>query len=221
MIAMDRDLGGADRGFGMEGIGSRGWRPTTTRLFRRFSRSRKGATAVEFAIVAVPFLGLLCAIFETAFVFFIQEAFDNSVNTVARQVLINAFSSNSTQTASSFKTNTFCPALPSFINCANVTLNVQAFDPSTTGFSSVASSISKSWYNNPSSNVNLGQQGWIVLFQAFYPMPVYLSVLVATGPGSSGIANFNNHAAGSVYSNPNGSGFVHAIFSTVVFRNEP
>ena len=190
-------------------------------VLSRFARSRKGATAVEFAMVSIPFLGLLCAIFETAFVFFTHEAFDNAVVNVARKVLVNNFSGDATQTASSFLTGSFCPALPAFIDCAKVTLNIQAYDPSTTGFSSVAGAIGKGWYNTPSTNVNLGRPGWIVVFQAFYPMPVYLSVLVATGAHGNGAANLYNGASNSVYANPQGAGFVHAIFSTAVFRNEP
>jgi Flp pilus assembly protein TadG len=190
-------------------------------LLRRFARGREGATMVEFAMVAIPFLGLLCAIFETAFVFFTHEVFDNAVANIARQVLVNNYTANSTQTASSFLANTFCPALPSFIKCANVTLNVQAYNPATSNFSAVASSINQSWYNSPATNVNLGQPGYIVVFQAFYPMPVYLSLLVATGTQGNGAANLYAHASNSVYANPNGSGFVHAIFSTAVFRNEP
>jgi pilus assembly protein Flp/PilA len=207
----------------MEQAGSRRpeGRSKVSRLLSRFARSRKGVTAVEFGMVGVPFLGLICAIFETAFVFFSQETFDNAVNNVARQVLVNDFLSSSTQTTATFKTNVFCPALPSFINCNNVTLNIQAFDPSTNSFANVATSISKSWYNNPAGNVNLGQPGWIVLFQAFYPMPVYLSVLLATGSTGNGVSNLYGQASSTVYNNPNGSGFVHAIFSTVVFRNEP
>jgi Flp pilus assembly protein TadG len=190
-------------------------------LLSRFARNRKGATAVEFAMVSIPFLGLLCAIFETALVFFTHEAFDNAVNNVARKVLINQFAGNSTPTASSFLTGSFCPALPSFIDCAKVTLNIQAYNPATSQFSNVAGSMSESWYNSPSINVNLGHAGDIVVFQAFYPMPVYLSVLVATGAHGNGAANLYNGASNSVYANPQGAGFVHAIFSTAVFRNEP
>ncbi|HUO55182.1 MAG TPA: hypothetical protein VMU18_10595, partial [Rhodoblastus sp.] len=146
-------------------------------------------------------------------------AFDNTVYNVARQVLVNSFSSNTTPTASSFLTNTFCPALPSFIDCSKVTLNVQAFNASTTSFSTVASGIATSWYNNQSSSLDLGSAGEIVVFQAFYPMPVYLSVLVANG--TNGVNNLFNHTSNTIYNNPNGTGFVHAIFSTVVFRNEP
>jgi Flp pilus assembly protein TadG len=192
-------------------------------LLSRFARSRKGVTAIEFGMVGIPFIGLICAIFETAFVFFTQATFDNAVNNVARQVLVNNFTSTSSQTTPAFKTGTFCAALPSIIDCSKVTLNVQAFNPTTTTFATVASSISKSWYNNPSANVNLGQPGWIVLFQAFYPMPVYLSILVASGPTNNGADNLLAHSSNSVYANPasGGTGFVHAIFSTTVFRNEP
>jgi Flp pilus assembly protein TadG len=207
----------------MEQAGSRrpGGRSRTSRLLSRFARSRKGVAAIEFAMIGVPFLGLVCAIFETAFVFFTQATFDNTVNNVARQVLVNDFSSNISPTAATFKTSVFCPALPSFINCNNVTLNIQAYDPKTTSFATVASSIDKSWYNNPAPNVSLGAPGWIVLFQAFYPMPVYLSVLVATGSTGNGVSNLFGQTSSTVYNNPNGSGFVHAIFSTMVFRNEP
>ena len=131
-------------------------------------------------------------------------------------MLVNEFTSNATPTTSAFKTSVFCPALPSFINCNKVTLNIQAYDPATTSFATVASSIGKSWYNNPAPNVSLGQPGWIVLFQAFYPMPVYLSVLVATGTNGNGVSNLNGQTSNSIYNNPNGSGFVHAIFSTNV-----
>lgn len=191
-------------------------------LLSRFARSRKGVTAIEFGMVGIPFIGLICAIFETAFVFFTQATFDNAVNNVARKVLVNNFTSTSSQTTSAFKSSTFCTALPSIIDCSKVTLNVQSFDSSST-FATVASSIGRSWYNNPSANVNLGLPGSIVLFQAFYPMPVYLSILVASGPTSNGAANLLGHSSNSVYANPasGGTGFVHAIFSTVVFRNEP
>lgn len=189
-------------------------------LLSHFVRANRGAAAVEFAMVSIPFLGLLCAIFETAFVFFTHESFDYAVANVARQAVINRFKNNSTPTASSFLTNTFCPALPAFIDCTKVTLNIQAY-PSTTNFSAVARGLGKAWYRSPSVNVNLGAPGDIVVFQAFYPMPVYLSVLMATGAQGNRAANLYNQASNSVYANPNGAGFVHAIFSTAVFRNEP
>lgn len=184
-------------------------------LFRRFARGRKGVVAIEFAMVAVPFLGLACAIFETAFVYFVNEAFDNAVNKVARQVLVNSISSSTATDMGTFRTNYFCPQLPSFITCANVSLNIQP----AASFSAAASALGTSWIGSPPSNVNLGQPGGIVVLQAYYPMPVYLSVLVATGSNGRGVSNLYGHTSNTVYQS--GSAFVHAIFSTMVFRNEP
>ena len=190
-------------------------------VFWRFGRSRKGVAAIEFGMVAIPFLGLLCAIFETAFVFFTHEAFDMAVASSARKILVNTYQGNSTPTAGTFKANVLCPAMPTIIACAKVVLNVQAFNPTTTSFTSVSGSINQSWYsaNSDTTSLNLGQPGYIVVFQAFYPMPVFLSVLVASG--SNGAQNLYASASSTVVANPGGSGFVHAIFSTAVFRNEP
>ena len=38
-----------------------------TPFFRRFKRDQKGATAVEFAMVSIPFLGLMAGIVELGF----------------------------------------------------------------------------------------------------------------------------------------------------------
>lgn len=185
-------------------------------LLGRFIHGRSGAVVVEFAMVAIPFLGLLAAIFETAFVFLVQAQFDNAVNNVARQVLVNSFSNNPTQATSSFLKNTFCPALPAIIHCDEVRLNIQPY----TSWS--AATPGTSWYKSPPTNVNLGQPGDIVVFQAFYGMPVYFSVLVASGANLGVFSNFYSHTSNSVYIDPNNSAlFVHAIFSTVAFRNEP
>ncbi len=187
-------------------------------LLARFARSRKGATALEFAMVSVPFLGLLCAIFETAFVFFVHEAFDASVLNAARQVLVN--SASGATSASSFVTTYLKPSLPSFIDYTQVVLNINAYPISQPGAYSPA--ITQAWYNNPSQqNYNLGNPTDVIVFQAFYPMPIYLSVLTATGANGRGIGNLFGQAGGSVVNAPSGSGLVHAIFTTVVFRNEP
>ncbi|HUO53892.1 MAG TPA: TadE family protein, partial [Rhodoblastus sp.] len=75
-----------DRSMDQTGLPGSRTEPKRMTLLRRFVRGRRGVAAIEFAMVAVPFIGLLAAIFETAFVFFVHEAFDNTVNNVARQV---------------------------------------------------------------------------------------------------------------------------------------
>jgi len=56
-----------------------------TGLLRRFWREKSAATAVEFAILAFPFLLLLFAILESCVAFAAQELLTNATDDVARQ----------------------------------------------------------------------------------------------------------------------------------------
>ncbi len=60
--------------------GSGRWR------FGRFLRDTKGATALEFAIVATPFLFTLFAILEVALIFFGSSALESGVQAAARTI---------------------------------------------------------------------------------------------------------------------------------------
>lgn len=65
-------------------------RPRAFRAFGRqlkaFRASRRGATAVEFAMVALPFLFCVFAIFELAIVFLISVTLDNATAAAARKI---------------------------------------------------------------------------------------------------------------------------------------
>src|ERR1041384_638031 len=57
------------------------------RIVRRFARGEEGAAAVEFAIVAAPFLALMFAIMETALVFFASQTLETAVADSARLIM--------------------------------------------------------------------------------------------------------------------------------------
>lgn len=57
-----------------------------SRFVRDFARARRGATAVEFSIVLVPFLMLLLGIVELALLFTGSVALDNAVQIASRKV---------------------------------------------------------------------------------------------------------------------------------------
>jgi Flp pilus assembly protein TadG len=64
-------------------------RPKRQRRFGsllRFRRDREGAAALEFAILAVPFMMLIFATFETFFAFAGEQLMANAVETMARKV---------------------------------------------------------------------------------------------------------------------------------------
>ncbi len=55
-------------------------------LLRRFSRSERGATAIEFALVGGPFFFLLGCICETGIMLFTEYVLQNATQTAARTV---------------------------------------------------------------------------------------------------------------------------------------
>jgi Flp pilus assembly protein TadG len=54
-------------------------------LLRRFFRNRKGSTAIEFAVLAIPFSLLVFAILESCISFAAQQVMANATDDVARQ----------------------------------------------------------------------------------------------------------------------------------------
>src|SRR5260370_4458614 len=54
---------------------------------RRMLREQSGAAAVEFAMVAAPFLALVFAIIETAIVFFAGQALETAAGDSARLIM--------------------------------------------------------------------------------------------------------------------------------------
>ena len=58
-----------------------------SRLVRRFVRQQDGSAAVEFSMVAIPFLGLTFAILETALVFFAGQTLETAVTDSARLIM--------------------------------------------------------------------------------------------------------------------------------------
>ena len=55
-------------------------------LARRFGRSKDGSTAIEFGIMAMPFIALIFAIFESCMSFATQQLIANAVDRVSREV---------------------------------------------------------------------------------------------------------------------------------------
>jgi Flp pilus assembly protein TadG len=52
-----------------------------------YARCNRGASAVEFALIAAPFLALLVAILQTALVFFAGRVLDETTEQASRYIL--------------------------------------------------------------------------------------------------------------------------------------
>src|SRR6187399_929056 len=84
---------------------------------RRFVRGEDGIAAVEFGIVAAPFLALMFAIMETAIVFFASQTLETAVADSARLIMTGQAQQGSF-TQAQFK-SAVCAKILGLFDCAN------------------------------------------------------------------------------------------------------
>ena len=170
------------------------------RAIKQLVHSESGAAAVEFALVAAPFLALLVAILQTGIVFLASRVLDEVTAQASRYVMTGqAQQSNMSQ--SGFATyvcnNTFA-----MFTCANFMINVQnyaSFSAASTTTPTLTfngnGTVSNTWTWSP------GNPGDIVVLQVMYQWPIVLGPL---GFNLGNLANGNR-----------------LLVSTAVFKNEP
>lgn len=174
--------------------------------WRRFGKDRRAATAVEFGLVAMPFLAILCAVFELGFVNFQNEMLANAVDSAARAMLTGNLQTANVTTAQQFITQYFCQStnrtLPSNFNCSNLIIDVR----SATTFA--AGDTANDFYKSTSNKFCPGQPGQIVVLRVAYPLPAILPL------------NLFSRTVGTVSDVPNLSGSYHILMSAALFEEE-
>ena len=179
-------------------------RLSRARLFRigavrRFACAQDGAAAVEFSLVAAPFLALMFAIMETALVFFAGQTLETAVADSARLIMTGQAQTQSF-TAAQFKTQV-CAKIGGLFDCAGgLQVDVKTYS----SFGSVDNSPPLDANGNlktSSFGYSPGGPGDIVVVRLMYQWPVYASLL-----------GFN---LGDMAGNK------RLIMATAAFRNEP
>ena len=163
----------------------------------RFAGATRGATALEFAILAPAVLGLLLAILQVGVVFVAQQVLQTATNQAARLIMTGQAQSQN-MTATQFQQQV-CARATALFNCSNLYVNVRTF----ASFGSVAmgNPVQNGKFQTASLQFNPGGSGEIVVAQAFYQWPVIL------GPLGFDLANL--------------SGNTLLLTGTAAFRNEP
>ena len=167
---------------------------------RRFARHQGGATAVEFALVLLPFLALMFGIIETALVFFADQTLETAVANSARLILTGQAQTQGLN-ATTFK-NAVCAQIYGLFNCqGGVYVNVQTYS----SFGSISYTPpldSKGNLVTTNFGYNPGGPGDIVVVQLFYQWPIYFTLW--------DISDLTNMTGNS-----------RLIVATAAFRNEP
>ena len=176
--------------------------------FGAFIKDRKGATAVEFALIATPFFALIAALIQTFLLFFAQSQLEAAVRQSARQILTGQVQTQDatltpTQAAAAFQ-HTVCTSTNAAIlfSCNGVMVDVQVasqWSAANTGMPTLTynsnGTVSNVWQFNP------GNAGDIVVIRVMYLWPVFF------GPIAFNMAN-----------QANGN---RLIMASTAFQNEP
>ncbi|EJL27990.1 Flp pilus assembly protein TadG [Caulobacter sp. AP07] len=150
--------------------------PARSGLMRRFARAEDGATAVEFAFVAIPFFGLIFAILELGLVFLVSITLENALMNLDRQIRTGEFK----QDASAFKT-AVCAQMPvPATSCeAAITLDVRVL-PAFTGATALKRPPAGGACWNP------GGANSIILVRGYYKWPIITPLLQGAVAGADG-----------------------------------
>jgi Flp pilus assembly protein TadG len=166
---------------------------------RRLVRHQEGAAAIEFGLVAAPFLALVFAIIESAVVFFAGQALETAAADSARLIMTGQAQTQGFD-QDKFKL-AVCAKIYGLFNCnGGLYVDVKKYS----SFDSVNTSKPIDSNGNLQTG-NFGYQpggpGDIVVVRLMYQWPVYVSLL--------GL-NLSDMSGGK-----------RLLISTVAFRNEP
>lgn len=171
----------------------------TQRFLTRFRKARSGATAVEFAFVALPFLALLFAVLELGMVFMVSTTLQNAADSAARKIRTGELQAGS-PSAGSFKTSVCDEMAWLGSDClSHLTVDVRTF----TDFSSIeaTSPVTDGAIDETKTQFQPGNAEDIVLVRVYYTWTLFTPLL---NTGLDTLADGKR-----------------LITATVTFRNEP
>ena len=171
----------------------------------RFLGDRHGSTAMEFAMLAVPFALLVFAILESCISFAGQEVMANITDDVARQLRTGQL--RPADVAGTRLRDMICGRLEIMVakTCPGLLVDLRAFttfdDAAKAGFAIVNKDIVLTGVTDPTFQVNPGLAESKNMLRVFYKWPVMTDFLAAS------MANLNDGKT------------LH--FASVTWQNEP
>jgi Flp pilus assembly protein TadG len=165
-----------------------------------FAGDNSGATAVEFGLVAAPFLALIIALIQTFLVFFAQASLESVVQQSSRLILTGQVQSQKMQ-KDDFK-QAVCKQAVILFSCGGLMVDVQVANTWSSANTSAPTltfdtrgQVTNGW------QFNAGAAGDIVVVRVMYQWPVFL--------GPLGF-NLSNLSTGN-----------RLIMASAAFQNEP
>lgn len=168
-------------------------------LLRRFGRDRRGATAIEFAFVAVPFLFMMFALIELGVLFMMDVTLESAVGQTGRLIRTGQAHGQS-MGAAQFK-QAVCSQMGLFeARCREKLLVDVRVLPRFTGQTPPDPVNADGELSDSGLVFAIGGPGDIILVSAWYPQPIFTPLI------SQGTERVAGH---------------RVLNATTAFRNEP
>jgi Flp pilus assembly protein TadG len=187
---------------------------------RGFLADIKGTTAIEFAMISVPFFGLIGAIFETGSAYFRSAQLQLTTETASRAVLTH--STTTGMTYQQFINNNVCTwqttgtvkpgTLSRMFDCTKVLVDIRS--PANWG----AADTGNSFYTTPNAGttvISMPAAGQIAVVRIVYPMTVLSGMFAGSTITGS---NYGQIRTGQTQYNGNWS---YMLMGIAAFRVEP
>jgi len=146
------------------------------RFATRLARGRGGSAAVEFAMVALPFLALIMGILEISMIYLVSTTLENATADVARKIRTGELQTTGGATASTF-TASICGELSWLGSGCTSKLYVDVRTFSTFAGVTQPSPVANGAVDPAALQFQLGAAGDIVLVRAFYQWTLFTPVL--------------------------------------------
>lgn len=160
----------------------------------RLGRDERGTTAIEFALVALPFFALIFGTMALGIWYLDEASVDLAVSASARQLMNGVAQANPTVLSSpaAFSTQVLCPNMPSYVACSatnpSVSINVVPADFGTllrtvpvTDPKAPAGSMSMPTLIHQKPATCSPSQGEVVYIQVAYTIPALNAVYAVFG----------------------------------------
>jgi Flp pilus assembly protein TadG len=167
-------------------------------MLSRFRRDQKAATAVEFALIALPFIALMFAILETGYLYFAEQILETAVDDTARLIRTGQAQEDAL-TATGIKA-AICDRVVAIPSCTSK-LHIDVRTSATFDSVDLTTPVVDGKLKTDDFTYNAGHGGDIVVVRAFYEWPTFVNLL---GQDYSNLSDGN-----------------HLISATAAFKNEP
>ena len=161
----------------LSGLAGRGWPARALALLRRWRRDDSGLTAVEFGMVATPFLLLLFGIMSVCLFYFANFTIENAVWQAARAIRTGQLQQSQGAYAgaltdadrkTAFK-KYMCEKAPTFLDCQGKAVVIVQNNANFSGIAEPSCATNGTMVSDAGAAFNTGNSSAVVLVTVCYP----------------------------------------------------